>query len=89
VGRLPGTPVRDVRPGAFVDHLLQDARYAARILRKSPGFSAVAILTLALGMGATTAIFSLVNATLLRPLPIRDANRVVVLHDQLPDFIFA
>ena len=78
--------VREVLPGAFMDSRLQDLRYAARMLGKSPGFSIVAILTLALGMGATTAIFSVMNAVLLHPLPIRDPNRVVVLHDQLPMF---
>src|SRR2546422_10641733 len=55
---------------------VSDARYAVRLLIKRPGFSAVAILTLALGIGATTAIFTVVNAVLLSPLPFRDADRL-------------
>ena len=63
---------------------LRDARYAVRLLLKSPGFTTLAILTLALGIGANTAIFSVFDAVLLRPLPIPHPERVMVIHDQLP-----
>src|SRR5580693_2996097 len=63
--------------------IAQEIRYALRLLSKSPGFACTAILTLAFGIGATTAIFSIVEGVLLRPLPFADPDRLVTLGDRL------
>src|SRR5437762_14340373 len=75
---------REAIAGNFIDILIQDVRFSGRMLRKSPGFTLTVILTMALGIGATTAIFSVVDATLLRSLPYSEPEQLVSVQADLP-----
>jgi predicted permease len=76
---------REAMAGNLIDTLIQDVRFSLRTLRKSPGFFAVAVVTLALGIGATVAAFSVVNAVLLRPFAFSDPGRLLWIYSQRPD----
>ena len=71
--------VRDVRRGIWLEHFWQDLRYALRTFRRSPGFAATAVVSLAVGIAAATGVFSIVNAALLNPFPFADIDRIVTL----------
>jgi putative ABC transport system permease protein len=76
--------LRDARAGSRLDALAKDARFSLRLLRRRPAFTAAGLLTVTLGVGASTALFAIVNAVVLRPLPLPDPGSLVTIHDSNP-----
>src|SRR5215470_2226075 len=83
VGRIKDL-ARDIKGGGFMETLLQDMRYGARMLLKSPNYTLIAVVSLALSIGANTAIFSVVNTLLLKALPYHDPDRIVLAWGVIP-----
>ena len=81
--------VRDVRKGSFFDSGLQDIRYGLRLLRRSPGFTTLAVLTIGLGIGANSAIFSVINGVVRKPLAYPDSDRLMFITSQFPTLNFS
>ena len=81
--------VRDVRKGSLLDSGLQDFRYGIRLLRRSPGFTMLAVLTIGLGIGANSAIFSVINGVVRKPLAYPDADRLMFITSQFPTLNFS
>lgn len=77
---------RDARGTRWAEELVQDTGYALRTFRQKPGFVAITLLILALGIGATTVMFAVTNSVLLRPLPFPEPDRMVILHGFIKDF---
>ncbi|HZI30282.1 MAG TPA: ABC transporter permease [Gemmatimonadaceae bacterium] len=80
--------VRDVRKGSLLDSSLQDLKYGVRLLRRSPGFTTLAVLTIGLGIGANSAIFSVINGVVRKPLAYPDADRLMFITSQFPTLNF-
>src|SRR5207244_5488553 len=75
--------MREMWSWMWLERVILDVRYALRMMRKSPGFAAIALVTLAIGIGANTAIFSVVDHLFFRPFPFRDSERLVAVHEVL------
>ncbi len=84
-GRFSTGPGRRPTGVGTLDNFAQDVRYGVRMLARSPGFTTVAVLSLALGIGATSTIFSVLNAVVLRPLPFREPDRLVDIREVNPE----